>query len=106
MKLRIHENTLRFRLDDEELERLEETGHLESSVRFGPEDGSRLVYSLTKAPGVKGISAALSGARICVGIEPERAERLTAGEEDSLEDACAVGEEGPLKILVERDLLA
>jgi hypothetical protein len=104
MKLRIHDNTLRLRLSDEELERFVKSGYIESSLRFGPEDGSLLVYSLRKNPGATEVSAKLVGDTIRFGIGPEQAELLNSGDEYFFESEHSLGGEDSIKIFVERDL--
>jgi hypothetical protein len=50
MKLRIEDNSVRFRISSEELERLNEEGRLESAVQLYTEDGRMLegefIYAL------------------------------------------------------------
>jgi hypothetical protein len=105
MKLRIHENTLRLRLGEKELARLAEKGRIESSLRFGSGDRELLVYSLEKDGGIRGISADLADHRIRIRIEPDEADRLTRGEEETIAGGHPVGGNGSLEIRVERDLL-
>ena len=55
MKLRIHGNALRLRLDSSEVAQLQETGMCTESLRFAP--GSQLTYTLETSSQVTAMDA-------------------------------------------------
>lgn len=47
MKIRIHRNSVRFRLSKSEVSKLENEGYLEETTDFGP---AQLIYAVQKSP--------------------------------------------------------
>lgn len=103
MKLRIHENSLRLRLDDTELAELVETGKVCRLIRFGPDDGACLVYSVEMSDRTKSVDADLQAGVIRVFIKEEEARRLEFGGEESIEGERRIRENEVLRVLVEKD---
>jgi Family of unknown function (DUF7009) len=96
MKLRMHGNSLRLRLNRAEVARLAETGRVEEVVQFGP--GVAFRYALETAPDADALRALLvdGGVRVLV---PETKAREWA----STERVAVSGEQATLNILVEKD---
>ena len=96
MKLRMHGNSLRLRLNRAEVARLAETGLVEEVVQFAPEVAFR--YALETAADGDGPRAlyADGGVRVLV---PAAAAREWA----STERVAISGEQATLNILVEKD---
>jgi hypothetical protein len=94
MKLRLHAGSLRLRLSQSEVARLDETGRVEDSVEFAP--GSELLYALETGGAV--VAAAFDGGNIRVAVPTSMAKRWAGSNETSIE-----GSTGTLKILIEKD---
>lgn len=98
MKLRIHGNSLRFRLNRTDIEILDRTGLCEEQVRFG--SGSRLVYAL-EASSVTAIESEFSGGAIRVRVPLQMARTWTTSSQIALVTDRA-GSDGP-SLLIEKD---
>lgn len=96
MKLRVKENSIRFRLTKSEVESFATSGIVEEIVRFNQQNFS---YSLEKVSGRK-LTASFENGKITVSVPIEIANQWTDSEEISLE-----GYDGELKLLVEKDFV-
>jgi hypothetical protein len=105
MKLRIHKNTLRIRLDEDDLKRLLETGSVTEELRFGDGEVPCLIYSVETRDGTTGASAELEGGRIRVFIPPETARNLADETEVAVEARLTGAGSSDLELLVEKDFL-
>jgi hypothetical protein len=95
MKLRMHSNSLRLRLNRAEVARLAETGRVEEVVQFGP--GVAFRYALeTVADGDAPRALYADGVRVLVPVAAAR-------EWASTERVAISGEQATLSILVEKD---
>jgi len=94
MKLRIKENSIRFRLTKSEVESFAASGIIEEVVRFNQQNFS---YSLEKVFGRK-LTASFENGKITVSVPIETANQWTDSEEISLE-----GNDGELRLLIEKD---
>lgn len=102
MKLRIKDDSLRFRLDRDDVAALRTVGVVEATTSFG--DGTRFRYALEASSAVDRLTARMENGRIAVYIPEELAEAWTQTDRVGLE-AERAGEEGTaLHILVEKDL--
>jgi hypothetical protein len=98
MKLRIHNNSLRFRLSQSEVTRFIETGRLEDSLEFG--SGSRLAYELQSSTAATEVRAEYEDGRIRVVI-PSRRAQIWAGSDEIGISGSQRGSE--LSLLIEKD---
>ena len=105
MKLRIHKNSLRVRLDDDDLAQLIETGSVTEELRFGDGENACLVYSVETRGATEGASAELPAGRIRVFIGPETAKNLADETEVAVEATLAADGAPDLQIMVEKDFL-
>lgn len=104
MKLRIRGNSLRLRLNQQELTQLAETGRVEDQIKFGPGDENGLRYSLTSQSQDTRLRAEFSSGHIQVYARTDDVQRLAQTEEVGLEDAQDLpGSDNQLRLLVEKD---
>ena len=100
MKLRIQDNSIRYRLTRTEVDALSSEGSVSASVSFP--NGSRLEYSIKTSSLTGQPRADYSAERIVVQIPQATARQWAATEEVSIRGAQPL-EDGELSILVEKD---
>jgi hypothetical protein len=103
MKLRIRENTLRFRLGRSEVETFGRTGMIGDKVRFGPKM-DEFGYSLKKTPQTK-FSASFTDGMIVVHVPAADADSWANSDDVSLAGTFLPDEQTELKILIEKDFV-
>jgi len=105
MKVRIYKNSLRIRLDDDDLTQLIENGSVTEKLRFGAAEDACLVYSVETRDTPEGASAELRAGHIRIFIRPAGARNLADETEVAIE--ATQGTDGPpdLQILVEKEFL-
>jgi hypothetical protein len=96
MKLRMHGNSLRLRLNRAEVSRLAETGRVEEVVQFGPGVAFRYALEAVAEAGGPRALYADGGVRVLVPVAAAR-------EWASTERVEISGEQATLSILVEKD---
>lgn len=105
MKLRIHKNSLRLRLDNDDLDRLLDTGSITEELRFGDGSDRVLSYSVeTRETGVTPVAEFTEG-RIRIYIRREEAANLADDSEVCIEASRSVEGADRLLIQVEKDFL-
>jgi hypothetical protein len=102
MKLRIHKNSLRLRLGPSELERLLDTGRIEESIRFAPEETARLTYALELAPSGQDLCLRYRRQDVTVLLARDEARRWAEGEQVGISGEVDLGQV-KLELLVEKD---
>ena len=106
MKLRIHRNSVRFRLGRSEVERLLETGKIQEHVSFGPESAHRLWYTLELSETEPEICAAFDCTNLRIVLPTRLARRWASSDEVGIEAAQDVGggiSGEQLQVLIEKD---
>jgi len=96
MKLRMHGNSLRLRLNRAEVERLAETGRVEEVVQFGPNVAFRYALEMVAEADAPRAVYEDGGFRVLVPV-------AVAREWASTERVAISGEQATLNILVEKD---
>ena len=96
MKLRIHDNTIRLRLNRSEVEQLKDTGLVEDAVHFGA--GSALSYSLESSAGSSAPQALFRDGSLRVIVPEQLARRWASSEEVGME-----AHDAQPAILIEKD---
>jgi hypothetical protein len=99
VKLRIRGNSIRLRLRQGEVRRLETEGLVEERTDFG--GGNYLIYALVAAD-VPAVAATFDGGRVVVRLPRDVAARWASTDAVGIEGSQPAGA-GPLKILVEKD---
>jgi hypothetical protein len=95
MKLRLHAGSLRLRLSQSEVARLDETGRVEDSIEFSP--GSKLRYTVETDAVIAVLTATFDNANIRIGIPQTVAKRWIESDQTSIEES------GQLGLLIEKD---
>jgi hypothetical protein len=103
MKLRLQSNSLRLRLKRGEVEQLVRAGRVEERIAFGAGGAETLTYVLETSPAVTAPAATLMKSGILVRIPAMVAARWASGEEVGIEAAQPAGDNGTLRILIEKD---
>jgi hypothetical protein len=102
MKLRIKGNSLRLRVSRSELARLMQTGRIEETIRFAPEEDAKLTYALEQSADHEAMSMRWQPREVAVLLPQEEAARWSEGDQVGLYCDCPIGEES-LALLVEKD---
>lgn len=102
MKLRLKGNTLRLRLDREDLAQFADAGQVEAVTMFGDDTSFR--YVLYASPEADGLTAQATPGKIAVHVPADLAEEWTQTDRVGLEAQQSAGEGAVLRILVEKDL--
>ena len=103
MKLRIRENTLRFRLGRSEVETFAQTGAIGDNVRFGLGKND-FGYLLEKTPD-SNFSASFADGTIVVRVPASDANSWANSDEVSLAGTFLADEQTELRILIEKDFV-
>ena len=100
MKLRVRDNSLRFRLAKSEVAALQEEGHVIASTQFP--GGARLEYVVELNPSARAMSASFADGVLRVVLPEESGRNWASSDEISLQGEAAL-DDGGLGILVEKD---
>ena len=103
MKLRIRENTLRFRLGRSEVETFDQTGAIGDNVRFGLGKNA-FGYVLEKTPD-SNVSASFAAGIIVVRVPASDANTWASSDEVSLAGTYLADEHTEIRILIEKDFV-
>lgn len=106
MKLRIHKNSLRFRFDRKEVERLDGGESLEASIRLGPAANQLFTYCVVPQEGaVAGRAARVRFERQCitVTVSPRAVKQWHEGADLAL-TAEETWDGYTLQLLLEKDM--
>ncbi|HEV2484744.1 MAG TPA: hypothetical protein VGT08_04350 [Terracidiphilus sp.] len=102
MKLRIKENSLRFRVSRADLSRLMQIGRIDETIRFAPEKEATLTYALESSRDQKEMSVRYRPQEVTVLLPLEDAHRWFSGDEVGLYFDYHV-RQGMLTLIVEKD---
>lgn len=103
MKLRIHGNSIRFRITQSEMAALADGTKLEDSLQFGPAQTEILSYALEISSQCSEVRAAYSKGVIQVILPTNLARALTDPSQVGIEHAQPVAKGVTLKIVLEKD---
>jgi hypothetical protein len=95
VKLRLHAGSLRLRLSQSEVARLDETGRVEDSIEFSP--GTELLYAI-EAGTTPSIIATFDNGHIRVVVPNALAKEWIGSDQTGIEASA-----GTLKVLIEKD---
>lgn len=99
MKLRISNNSIRFRLSQGEVNKLVEDGVVESRTEFP--GGGELIYSISAD---RGFCASLEGTKVNIALPNQLVQEWAESEELSIENFIKLESGENLRLLVEKDL--
>jgi hypothetical protein len=103
MKLRIHGNSIRFRITQSEMAALVDGVRLEDSVQFGPAQTEILSYAVEISPQCSEVRALYSQGVIQVVLPVNLARTLACTNQVGIEHVQPVAEGVVLKIVLEKD---
>lgn len=103
MKLRIKGNSIRFRLLQSEVRRLEASGSISEETRFGTRNDQVLKYSIAVSDGVDDLSAEYSDSQILVLIPETMALDWCSNDQVGIEKSVEIDGETTLHVLIEKD---
>ena len=101
MKLRIHGNSIRLRLNRREVAQFTSTGKIAETVVFGPNQWLR--YGLESSPDAAGVEARFSGSDITIVLPANAAREWGETERVAVQGDQTPGTGKPLAILVEKE---
>jgi hypothetical protein len=101
MKLRLRDNSIRFRLTQSEVAAMQDAGMVNATVTFA--DGNRLVYCLESSPACVDPVATFEGGEMLVRLPESMVQHWAASDEVSMASEQALGGGEVLSILVEKD---
>jgi hypothetical protein len=101
MKLRIHENSLRLRLTQNEVAQLRLSGRVDAAICFAPD--RILSYSVETVPDADRVSAVFDENAIRVAIPPVVAIQWTDSDGVSIHASQPAGAKVDLQLLIEKD---
>lgn len=103
MKLRIKGNSIRLRLGQSEVKRLQSSGAIEECTVFGPSAEQRFVYAICASSEQRGVSADFMGRRLTICAPLSGILRLASTDQVGIHAVQQTGDGNELKILIEKD---
>jgi hypothetical protein len=103
MKLRIKGSSIRLRLLQSEVKRLEAAGTITEETRFGIRTDQTLKYSIAVSDGVDELSVEFSDNQILVLLPETDTLEWCRGDEVGIENNIEVDGETTLRVLIEKD---
>jgi hypothetical protein len=103
VKIRIKGNSVRYRLTQNEVKTLGETGYLAEETCFGPGDAQKFVYALEAKDGITYMQAAFNGRKITLYIPASAAKTWYGEERVGFENELEVAPGISLHLLLEKD---
>lgn len=104
MKMRFQRNSIRLRLDKEDVAELARTGQVKEAVEFGPLEDQWLVFVLEVDPEAAHVDADYREGRVTVRLPRLLANEWLETDRVDVTGERALGIAGALKIAVEKDL--
>jgi hypothetical protein len=103
MKLRIHGNSLRFRITQGEMAALLAGARLEESVQFGPAASENLAYAVETSAQCSEVLASYSNQVIRITLPANLARTLEDADRVGIEHVQPIANGAGLKIILEKD---
>jgi len=103
MKLRIKDNSLRFRISQSELADLVDSGRTEKTIYFASDGDSRLTYALQCRPASTHATLLYQPGKITVVLSKDEVNAWGESEQVGIYTTVDVYPHGTLDILVEKD---
>jgi len=102
MKLRMKGNSLRLRISPSEMQRLLDTGRVEETIHFAPDNNARLTYALEHHAEAKSMSVRYRPQEVAVIISSDGMRQWAGGPEVGLYGEMETSD-GTLELAVEKD---
>jgi hypothetical protein len=103
MKIRIKDNSIRYRLTKTEVDNFGKTGHLESKTEFL--NGAAFYYSLEKKKDITDLEASFSNNRISILVPEKIAEEWITTDIVGFDHKMKTGDDKELFLLIEKDFV-
>jgi len=103
MKLRVRGDSLRFRLTQQEVDRLIAEGRVAECVRFSPSDADQLRYTLEASETALNVSARFGGGQVIVTVPARCAAEWAKTDAVGITSTQAIGYGVDLRIAIEKD---
>jgi hypothetical protein len=103
MKLRITNNSIRFRVLQSELTKLINSGRIEETIHFTSDRQPALTYALQMEIGLKSTQFRHEPSEVAILLPSEETEAWAAGNEVGIYAIVDRGENGKLNLIVEKD---
>ncbi|MEZ4700215.1 MAG: hypothetical protein R2834_07800 [Rhodothermales bacterium] len=103
MKIRLLDDSIRLRLRQGELDRLQRQGRIEGATRFGPAPDAAWRCLLVRDAGASPLSVSFEAGLLTIGLDPSVLDALATTDRVGVEHAVALGEAGVLTVCVEKD---
>jgi hypothetical protein len=103
MKLRIKGNSLRLRVTQSDLVSLVDTGRIQETIYFGPDEQSKLTYALEHHPSIPSPTIRFNAPEISVVLSTKEVSSWRESDQVGIYAAVDLGTRGSLEILVEKD---
>jgi hypothetical protein len=101
LKLRIRDNSIRLRLTQNEVQAVHSDGRVAGRVTFGGE--SHFDYVLQKVSGADSVIADIANGDMTVSVPEQVLDAWANSDQVSISADQALGDDGQLRILVEKD---
>lgn len=103
MKLRIKDNSIRFRLSQSEVAGLSETNEIIAEIAFGRLPTQKLIYAIVTSTETENVSARCESGKIAIIVPQKTVQTWARGEQISIKGEQKIDEISTLKILIEKD---
>ncbi len=103
LKLRLHKQSVRVRLNQSEVERLGQGQPINYTLQLGNHDGEGWQFLLTPSADIQEICAVYVGASLQVQIPLQQAQALAKTDLVTVEASLALGTNPPLTLFLEKD---
>jgi hypothetical protein len=103
MKLRITNNSIRFRVLRSEVTELIKSGRIEETIHFTSDRQPSLTYALEKEIGLMSMQLRYEPSEVAILLPNEEAEAWATGNHVGIYATVARGENGTLSLVVEKD---
>ncbi|MCB9639147.1 MAG: hypothetical protein H6728_12645 [Myxococcales bacterium] len=102
MKMRIRDNTIRFRLNQPEVQSFSQEGYVETKISFGPSADQQLRYAIVRDQQATEVFADYQDNTVTVHVPPQIAQQWTETDQVGFETPKDPDEK-QIYILVEKD---
>ncbi|MEO6038847.1 MAG: hypothetical protein ABIQ93_10570, partial [Saprospiraceae bacterium] len=105
MKIRIKDNSIRYRLSQSEVRTLADMGQIEAETRFGPEDSQILRYAIETKADIEGLQADFLQQSITLYLPAQSAKNWPAEDRVGFQQEIQVTPDSTLFLLLEKDFV-
>jgi len=103
MKLRIKDNTLRFRVSRSDLARLLASGRIDATIHFAPAQEARWTYAVEHRPEATEATLEYKTTEVVVVLSSAQTQAWEKSDQVGIYETCDLGQGEHLDLLVEKD---